>query len=408
MNTSKKRSSLLLTLIAASILGSGYYFFYPAKQSSSSAKPETDLKKSGYVHGKRESAIPVSIESVRQRDFPVYVNALGSINPLKTVNVRSKVDGELLKVHFKEGALVKQGELLAEIDPSAYTIQLQQAEGQLQRDQATLKNAELDLQRYRTLLAQDSTSAQQVSSQEALVKQYRGTVAIDSAQVNNAKLQLSYTRITAPISGKVGLRLLDPGNLVRANDSAPLVVITQLQPIGIVFTLAEDKIPALLKNWRNRNNLAIEIYDRSAKNKLADGTLLAIDNQIDSSTGTLKLKAQSSNQESNLFANQFVNVKMLLETLNNSLVIPNAALQHDLQGAFVFVVKDKQAQKRYLTLGPGNSDETVVLDQLNAQDAVVIDGLDKLEDGAKVEIAVRDGQKLPVEAKGKPDPVTHL
>jgi multidrug efflux system membrane fusion protein len=347
------------------------------------------FKRGGGPGGGRPSDLPtpVAVEKAAVGDFPVYLSGLGTVTPLHTVVVRSRVDGELIRVAFTEGQMVKQGDLLAEIDPRAFQIQLQQAEGQLLRDEALLKNAEIDLARYRTLLQQDSIAAQQVMTQEWLVKQDRGTVEMDRAQVGNAKLQLAYAKVTAPVSGRVGLRLVDRGNIVHASDAGGLAVITQIEPIAVVFNLPEDQIPAVMKRWRAGAELPVEAYDRAGRTKLAEGKLLAVDNQIDATTGTVKLKAQFVNTDHGLFANQFVNIKLKLDTLRSAVLIPTAALQRGAVGSFVYAIKDDQtAQVRPVKLGPLEGDKAVVLEGVAANDTVVVDGADKLKEGGKVEI----------------------
>ena len=353
-----------------------------------SPQPEEHYKLSGQF---TDPVIAVAAVTATQGDFPVYLGGLGTVTALRTVTVRSRVDGELVRVAFKEGSVVQEGELLAEIDPRAFQVKLMQAEGQLFRDQALLKNAQADLARYKTLLEQDSIAAQETVTQESLVKQHKGTVAIDRGLVADAKLQLSYARITAPITGRLGLRLVDQGNMVKASDTNGLVVITQIQPIAVVFTLPEDDLQAVMKQFRSGKGLTIEAYDRSGKIKLAEGQLLAVDNQIDTSTGTIKLKGQFANEDAALFSNQFVNIRMLMDTLRSVTIIPTAAIQRGIIGTFVYVVKaDQTVSVRPLTLGPTEGERVAVLEGLQPDERVVVDGADKLREGMKVKLITRE------------------
>jgi len=384
----KRRRAFLLpgSLIVLALIAAGFYFQH------SSSPDEKSASKGGKRGHDEDAPAAVAIESAGKADFPVYLSGLGTVTALRTVTVRPRVDGELVRVVFSEGQMVKEGDLLAEIDPRPFQVQLQQVEGQLMRDEALLKNAQIDHDRYQTLLEQDSISAQQTMTQEAQVKQYQGIVEMDKAQVNNAKLQLSYARLTAPISGRVGLRQIDQGNIVHANDTNGLVVITQLQPVSVVFTLPEDNVQAVVQRWRSNEAVRVEAYDRAGKTKLADGKLLALDNQIDPTTGTLKLKAQFDNNERTLFANQFVNIKMHLDTLPGVTVVSSAAIQHDTQGSFVYVVgQEKTVQVRRITLGPTEGDKVAVLSNLAADETVVVDGVDKLHEGSQVDIAQKNG-----------------
>ncbi len=334
----------------------------------------------------RES-VAVVVAPVVQGDLPVYVTGLGTVTGLRTVTVKSRVDGELVRVAFQEGTLIKAGELIAEIDPRPFEIQLMQAEGQLLRDEALLNNAQLDLERYQQLLAQDSISAQQTATQAAVVKQYQGIVTTDKAMVANAKLQLNYAQIKAPIAGRLGLRNVDQGNIVKASDTGGLVVITQTQPIAVVFTLPEDQIPMVMKRLSLGKTVLIEAYDRSGKNKLAEGKLLAVDNQIDPNTGTVKLKSQFDNADMTLFANQFVNIRMKIETLHNVMIVPSAAIQTGNAGAFVYVVQDDQTVvTRKLTLGVVVGEQVAVLEGLKVAEQVVVEGADRLRENAKVKV----------------------
>ena len=302
-----------------------------------------------------------------------------------------------MRVAFSEGQMVKEGDLLAEIEPRPFQVQLQQAEGQLLRDEALLKNAEIDSARYQTLLEQDSIASQQTVTQSAVVKQYQGNVEMDKAQVNNAKLQLTYAKLTAPIAGRAGLRQIDQGNIIHTGDTSGLVVITQLQPISVVFTLPEDKVQSLIQRQRSGKPVSVTAYDRAGKIKLAEGKVTALDNQIDPTTGTLKLKAQFDNNEHTLFANQFVNIKMHLDTLPGVTLVSSAAIQHDTQGPFVYVVnQEKTVQIRRITLGPGTAedDKVAVLSNLAANESVVVEGIDRLREGSQVDIAQKDGQAV--------------
>jgi multidrug efflux system membrane fusion protein len=341
--------------------------------------------------GQPGRAFPVLAVPARTGELPTYLTGLGSVVPLKMVTVRSRVDGQVMDVAFKEGQEVKAGDLLAQIDPRPFQVQLAQAEGQLARDQALLRNAQVDLQRYRNLIAEDSIARQQFDTQEALVRQYEAAIKVDQSQVDNAKLQLVYARITAPISGRLGLRLVDPGNIVHATDANGLVVITQLHPITVVFTLPEDQLPQVLKRVRAKETLTVEAYDRDQKNKLATGTLLSVDNLIDPTTGTVKLKALFENDDGLLFPNQFVNARLQLDVRHDATLIPTTAMQRGPQGPFVYVVNaDQTASLRPITVATVQGDTVAVESGVKPGEPVVVDGADKLRDGAKVELQTRD------------------
>jgi len=372
----RKNFVLSASLAAIAIITAGLYYQYAP--AASSAKSDTQGDSHKRVSDDKDRPAAVAVETTRQADFPIYLNGLGTVTPLKTVTVKPRVDGELIRVTFSEGQMVKKGDLLAEIDPRPFQVQLQQAEGQLMHDEALLKNAEIDHERYLTLLEQDSISVQQAMTQEALVKQYLGKVEMDKAQINDAKLQLSYARLMAPISGRVGLRQIDESNIVHASGLVGVAVITQLQPINVVFTLPEDKVQEVILHGRSPETIGITAYDRAGKIKLAEGKLQAIDNQIDPTTGTLKLKALFDNKENTLFANQFVNIRMHLNTLQGVTQISSAAVQHDAQGAFVYVIgPDKTVQLRHVKLGPNEAGKVAVLENLAVGETVVVEGADR-------------------------------
>lgn len=357
----------------------------------------------GAGHGAEDRAIPVAIASAVNGSLALFLNGLGTVIPANTVLVRSQVGGQLLRVHFREGQLVHAGDLLAEIDPRPYQVQLTQAQGQLARDEALLKNAVIDLERYRTLWSQDSIAKQQVDAQAALVQQYQGTVESDRGSVDNAKLQLVYARVTAPFGGRVGLRQVDPGNIVTSTDPNGIVVITQVQPITVVFTLPEDNLPRVVQKLNTNTGLPVDAYDRQQKLKLASGILLTVDNQIDTSTGTVKLKAEFSNTDGALFPNQFVNVRMLIDTLRDRTLIPVAAVQHGAHGNFVYLVQaDNTIKLQPVQLGDTAADQVVVESGLVAGARVVVEGADKLLAGSRVEPVDRSGTAVPAQSTAHP------
>jgi len=334
----------------------------------------------------------VTVGKVRQQDLPVYLNGLGSVEASYTVTVKSRVDGQLVSVPFKEGQQVRKGELLAVIDPRPFEVQLSQAQAQQFKDEASLRDAKLNLERFTGLLPSGIIARQQVDSQAALVDQLEGAVRSDQAQIDNAKLQLTYCHITAPIGGRIGLRLVDPGNIVHASDPNGLLVITQLEPIAVLFTLPEDNLPAVAQHLR-QGPLQVEAYSRDDQTKLATGTLLTIDNVIDPTTGTGRLKSIFDNKEGTLWPNQFVNVNLLLEVRKSTIVVLNAAVQHGPQGAFVYVVneKDKTAELRPVTVSLTQGNVAAIASGLQPGDLVVTDGQDKLQNGSKVDYQMGGG-----------------
>jgi multidrug efflux system membrane fusion protein len=337
--------------------------------------------------GPAARAVPVVAATAHSGDMPVYLAALGSVTAFNTVTVRSRVDGELVHVAFREGQFVHEGDLLAEIDPRPFQVQLAQAEGQMARDVAQLKAAKANLERYRDLAARDFIARQQVDDQAAQVGQYEGAIKIDQAAIDNARLQLVYCRITAPISGRVGLRLVDVGNIVHANDQTGLVVITQVQPIAVVFTITEDELQPVIAKLHADETLLTEAFDRSGEKRLATGSLLTADNQIDQSTGTTRLKAVFPNSDNALFPNQFVNVRLLLDRVHDAVIVPQSAIQRGPQGTYLYTVKpDQTVEVRPVNVGPTNGGEAAVTSGLAAGEVVVIDGIDKLRPGVAVQL----------------------
>jgi membrane fusion protein, multidrug efflux system len=331
-------------------------------------------------------SIPVAVATVARADVPVRLSALGAVTAFNTVTVRPRVDGQLMRVAFHEGQFVKQGDLLAQIDPRPFQVQLEQAEGQLARDQAQLANARVDLTRYQTLWGQDSIARQNVDAQQSTVKQLEAALKVDQGAVDSARLNLTYSRITAPLSGRVGLRLVDEGNVVTASATTGIVVITQVEPIAVVFTLPEDALPTVLPHIREGMKLPVDAFNRAGDTRLASGTVLTVDNQIDPSTGTVRLKAVFDNHDHALFPAQFVNVQVLADTQRSQLVVPAAAVQQGPQGPFVYVVRGSKANVHPVKVGITQGERASVTSGVNAGDVVVTDGMDRLRDGASVDV----------------------
>jgi multidrug efflux system membrane fusion protein len=388
---------IVVILVLVALAGGGYHWW---SQRSAPAAPNASAPTKAAGPGAKgfdpNRALPVIAEPVRKGSIDVYLNALGTVTPRNLVTVKPRVDGQLMKVYFDEGQPVKAGQVLADIDPRPFEVQLGQAQGQLAKDQALLANAQVDLERYKTLLAQDSIAKQQVDTQESLVRQYQATIKADQSAVDQARLQLTYAKVTAPISGRAGLRQVDPGNVVRAADANGIVVIAQLQPISVVFPIPEDNVQRVMQRLQQRVPTVVEAWDREQRNKLAVGKLVTADNQIDTATGTIKMKAEFPNDDSALFPNQFVNVRMLTQTLEDATLVPTAAIQRGAPGTFVYVVKeDSTVTVAPVKLGPQQGETTVVTSGVRPGAMVVVDGADKLREGAKVELTTREGQAVP-------------
>ncbi|HJT08820.1 MAG TPA: MdtA/MuxA family multidrug efflux RND transporter periplasmic adaptor subunit [Stellaceae bacterium] len=346
--------------------------------------------------------MPVALAEAQQGDMPVTINGLGTVTPLAMVTVRTQIGGQLIQLGFQEGQEVKQGDFLAQIDPRPYQAALDQAQGQLLRDQAQLANAKRDLARFNRLVAENSIAQQQRDTQDALVHQLEGTVATDQAMVESANVNLGYCRIVAPVSGRVGLRQVDVGNYVQVSDPNGIVVITQVKPISAIFSLPEDNIPAIMKRLSAGATLPVVAYDRSGVNQLATGTLVTVDNQIDPTTGTVKLRAQFDNSDEVLFPNQFVNVQLLVDTLKGATLVPTSAIQRGAPGTFVYVVKpDDTATVQPVKLGPDDGKNVTITSGLDPGAKVVVDGADKLREGAKVTLPTAPGasQQQPADAQ---------
>ena len=366
-----------IVLLAVCLIAIGTYVFFIKAQSRSAKQAQKPAP----------PTVPVVAIKTKKTDFNVYINGLGSVTPINTVTVRTRVDGQLMEVLYREGQTVKSGDLLAKIDPRPFEVQLTQAEGQMARDLAQLKNAQLDLERYRVLWEQDSIPKQQLDTQEALVRQLEGAIKTDQGQIDSAKLNLTYCQITAPISGVVGLRFVDPGNIVHATDPNGLIVITQVQPIAVIFSIPEDSLSQVLGRLKGGNPLPVEAYDREQKHRLATGTLMAIDNQIDSNTGTVRLKATFPNEKNELFPNQFVNVRLLVKVNRQAIVIPSPAIQRGPQGTFVYVVKaDQTVTVRPVTVDEIQGGDAAIKSGLPLGELVVVDGADRLREGSRVDL----------------------
>jgi multidrug efflux system membrane fusion protein len=387
---SRLRPFLWLLLIAVVVGLAVWHFSRTAKQPQFSR------------FGPAGMAIPVGVATAATGQMPVTVSGLGTVTPLAVVTVQPQISGYLMSVGFKEGQHVKKGDFLAQIDPRPYEVALEQAQAQLAKDQASLKNAEIDLKRYNTLVAQNSIATQTRDTQVATVAQDRAQVQLDQAQIDAQKLNLYYAHITSPVTGRVGLRQVDPGNYVTPTSSpSGLVVVTELQPISVIFTLPEDSLPEVLKEWHAGASLVATAYDRTAAVEIAEGKLETIDNQIDPTTGTVKLRAVFANTDESLFPNQFVNIKLLVHTVSNAVIVPTAAIQRGAPGTFVYKVEpNRTVAVEKVTLGPSDGQKVAILSGLKPGDRVVDDGTDRLKDGARISIVPPAGAKTAAAAPG--------
>jgi multidrug efflux system membrane fusion protein len=371
----KPSRGVRLRLVLAGVLA-GYSFLSGCSSADSKAQK---------AQAAAPRAVSVAVASVQQQDVPVYLTGLGSVTAFNTANIKSRIDGQIMRVDVKEGQTVTQGQLLILIDPRPYQVQLEQAQAQLFKDEATLRDAKLNLERYTSLIPSGSIAQQQVDTQKSLVDQLDGQVRNDQAVINTAKLQIIYCNITAPFAGRIGLRQVDPGNIVHASDTNPMLILTQLQPIAVIFTLPEDQLQTVAQHMKS-STLQVDAFSRDDQTKLATGKLQTIDNQIDQTTGTAKLKAVFDNKNNELWPNQFVNANLLLETRKNSTVLPTAAILRGPQGTFVYAVKaDKSVEARPITMSLSQGNITVVTAGVNPGDVVVTDGQDKLQTGSKIE-----------------------
>jgi multidrug efflux system membrane fusion protein len=386
-------------LLVVAIIGAAVWY-YPRPES----QPKTG--------GRNQGPAPVAVATVQKGDMPVTLSGLGTVTPLATVTVKTQINGYLTEVAFQEGQMVKKGDFLAQIDSRPYQVALEQAEGQLAKDQALLKNAQLDLQRYNTLVAQNSIAKQTRDTQVSLVAQDQAAIKTDQAQVDAQKLNLVYTHIVSPVTGRVGLRQVDAGNYVQTSDPNGIVVVTQLQPISVIFTLPEDNLPAVMKQVHAGATLSVTAYERTGTTALGKGRLETVDNQIDTTTGTVKLRAIFDNEQEILFPNQFVNIQLLVDTLHDSDIVPRAAIQHGAPGAFVYVVKpDQTVAVQKVKVGPADGQNIAVLDGLQPGEKIVVDGTDRLREGAKVTMAGsgreghEPGEPTAAAGPGSPPPV---
>jgi membrane fusion protein, multidrug efflux system len=364
-------------LIGVLVLGGGFLYF---RHRQAAADAAAKAKASQQPH-----AVPIVAATARKGDIGVYIEALGAVTPVYTVNITSRVQGQVMNVYYREGQMVRKGDPLLEIDPRPYQAAFTQVEGQLEHDEAVLAEAKIDLDRYQAAFNRNAIAKQQLDDQTQIVKQDEGTVKNDQGQVANAQVNLAYTHITSPIDGRVGLRLIDPGNMVQANGTTPLVVVTQLAPITVIFSVAEDYLSQIQPQLRKGNRLAVDAYDRTQEKKIAEGTLLTLDNQIDTTTGTVKLRAMFPNTDGALFPNQFVNARLLVETQHDVTLVPSPGIQRNAQGAYVYLIKNQKAAIQTVKVGTTDGNTTAV-EGIQPGDVIAVNGFDKLQDGIAVTI----------------------
>jgi multidrug efflux system membrane fusion protein len=378
--TSKPNKSGWVWILALLVLAGGAYYYYKSRPSAESKAAPAPGAKASLV-----GVVSVAVTPALKQDVPYYLSGLGTVTAFNTVTVKSRVDGELQKVNFTEGQFVHEGDLLAEIDPRPFQVALEQMEGQLFRDQAQLDNARVDFKRYDKLAKEGVIASQQVDTQNATVGQLEGAVRADQAQIDNEKLQLVYCKITAPLTGRVGLRLVDQGNMIHATDPNGLVVITQVQPIAVLFTLPEDNLPEVIQHMKSEE-LGVEAYSRDDQAKLASGKLLTVDNQIDPTTGTVRFKAAFENRDLSLWPNQFVNTRLMLAVRKNAIVVPLAAIQRGTQGSYVYTVKSGKANMQAVRIDLTQGNIALIADGVSVGDQVVVDGQERLQSGTPVEV----------------------
>jgi multidrug efflux system membrane fusion protein len=391
-----RRRHTWIWILLLALLGAGGYYYWSKRTPPPSGEASGQAGRKG--QGGNGGSSPVDAATAFKGNIGVYVTGLGAVTPIYTVIVQSRVDGQLMQVLYKEGDMVHQGDKLAEIDPRPYQALLTQYEGQLIRDQALLDNARLDQTRYEALLKQNAVPEQQLATQVALVKQDEGIVKNDQGLIDGVKVDLIYCNITAPITGRIGLRLVDPGNIVQTTDTTGLLVITQLQPISVIFTIAEDQLPVIYQKQSGGQKLPVDAFNREMTKKLASGTLTTIDNQIDQTTGTVKLRATFDNSHYELFPNQFVNARLLQQEKLGVVLVPSAAVQRNSSSTYVYVVKpDSTVTVRQVKVGTSDDDNTEITSGVNQGDVVVLTGVDKLIEGSKVTVHMEDASKT-----GKP------